>query len=236
MRFTWATRTDPGKVRDHNEDTVWPEKDGTGEESLIIAVADGMGGHAGGEVASAVAIETATSVGGEPAMRVQAANIAVVDAAGKRPRLEGMGTTLTLGVLDPEGDLHLAHVGDSRAYLWRDGDLKQVSSDHSYVAEMIEAGRLDPEDAPNHPYRSVITRAIGLEPVVEVDTYGVILEEHDRILLCSDGLTDMLDDESIGALLAQHETAPEAADALVKAANEAGGVDNISVVVVDVGA
>lgn len=234
MRFTWATRTDPGKVRDHNEDSVWPESDGSAEEAVIVAVADGMGGHAGGEVASSVAIDTAMTVGGEPAMRIQAANLAVVDAARERPRLKGMGTTLTLGAFDPDGDLDLAHVGDSRAYLWREDELIQVSKDHSYVAEMIEAGKLDPEDAANHPYRSVITRAVGLDPSVDVDTYGIVLEPGDRIVLCSDGLTDMLTDEEIAAILAGSATPADAADALVTAANDAGGIDNVSVVVVDV--
>lgn len=234
MRFTWATRTDPGRVRDHNEDSVWPVEDGSSDESLAIGVADGMGGHAGGEVASAVALETAMSVSGEPAIRVQAANLAVLDAARERPKLEGMGTTLTLGILDPNGDLDIAHVGDSRAYLFRDGELNQVSRDHSYVAEMIEAGRLTPEEAINHPYRSVVTRAIGLEPLVDVDDYGVVLEDGDRILLCSDGLTDMLSDERLEEILAAGNDPADTADALVAAANTEGGVDNISVVLVDV--
>jgi protein phosphatase len=236
MKFTWAARTDPGKVRDHNEDSVWPEEDGTTDGLVVVAVADGMGGHAGGEVASAVALETAMTSGGEPAMRIQAANLAVVDAASKRPKLQGMGTTLTLGVFDPDGDLDLAHVGDSRAYLWRDGALRQVSKDHSYVAEMIEAGKMTKEDAAHHPYRSVITRAVGLDPTVEVDTYGVVLEDGDRILLCSDGLTDMIDDDTVGEMLGRFDTPAEAAEALVDAANEAGGIDNISVVIVDVAA
>lgn len=234
MRFTWATRTDRGKVRDHNEDSVWPHDDGHTEEALIVAVADGMGGHAGGEVASSVALETATTVGGDPAMRIRAANLAVVDAARDRPRLAGMGTTLTLGVFDPDGDLDIAHVGDSRAYLWRDGELSQVSKDHSYVAELIDAGELAPEDAANHPYRSVVTRAVGLDQTVEVDSYGVVLEVGDRILLCSDGLTDMLTDDEIARILEGAAEVDQAADDLVKEANGAGGVDNISVVVVEV--
>ncbi|MDX1692066.1 MAG: Stp1/IreP family PP2C-type Ser/Thr phosphatase [Acidimicrobiia bacterium] len=233
MRFTWATRTDTGRVRDHNEDAVWPEEDGSADEPVIVAVADGMGGHAGGEVASSIALETATSVGGEPAMRVQAANVAVVDAADKRPRLSGMGTTLTLGLLDPDGDLDIAHVGDSRAYLFRGGELEQVTRDHSYVADMIDAGKLTREEAAHHPYRSVLTRAVGLDPTVEVDSYGVVLEAGDRILLCSDGVTDMIDDDRIASILADADAAADAADGLVEAANEAGGGDNITVVVVD---
>jgi protein phosphatase len=236
MKFRWASRTDQGKVRDHNEDSMWPAGDGSTDELMTAAVADGMGGHVGGEIASAIALDTAMAVGGDPAMRIQAANLAVVDAARQRPRLAGMGTTLTLGVFDPDGDLDLGHVGDSRAYLLRDGALRQVSKDHSYIAEMIEAGKLTPEQAIGHPYRSVVTRAVGLDPTIEVDSYGVVLEEGDRILLCSDGLTDMLDDEQIAAILTQSTDPEEAADGLVTAANQAGGVDNITVVIVDVAA
>ncbi|MEE9206296.1 MAG: protein phosphatase 2C domain-containing protein, partial [Acidimicrobiia bacterium] len=141
MNFAWATRTDVGRVRDHNEDSVWPTADGSTDEVLAVAVADGMGGHAGGEVASATALDTAMAVSGEPTMRVLAANVAVVDAARQRPRLAGMGTTLTLALLDPDGDLDIGHVGDSRAYLLRDGTLQQLTRDHSYVADLIAAGK-----------------------------------------------------------------------------------------------
>ena len=233
MKFTWATRTDVGRMRDHNEDSVWPTDDGTSEDPIVMAVADGMGGHAGGEVASAIALDTAMAVGGEPAIRVQAANLAVVDAARLRPRLSGMGTTMTLAVIDPDGDLDIGHVGDSRSYLFRAGTLEQITNDHSYVAEMIAAGKLTPAEAEVHPYRSVLTRAVGLDPTVEVDRYGRILEAGDRILLCSDGLTAMIPDDHIGRILMTSDPG-ETADALVAAANEAGGADNITVVVIDV--
>ncbi len=235
MRFEWATRSDVGRVRDHNEDSVWPTDDGTTEDVLAVAVADGMGGHAGGEVASAIAVDTATTVGGDPAIRVQAANLAVVDAARQRPRLSGMGTTITFGILDPDGDLDIAHVGDSRAYLLRDGELEQLTRDHSYVADLIDAGQLTAEEAEAHPYRSVLTRAVGLDAMVEVDTYAVVLEAGDRVLVCSDGLTSMLPDTKVAELLGADGELPAAsADALVNAANEAGGTDNITVVVVDI--
>ncbi len=234
MRFTWAARTDVGQMRDHNEDAVWPAEDGESAELVVSGVADGMGGHAGGEVASTMAIETAVTVGGDPTMRIQAANLAVLDAARERPRLTGMGTTLTIGVFDPEGDLDIAHVGDSRAYLIRDGEIDQITTDHSYVGEMIAAGRLSPDEAENHPYRSVLTRAVGLDPTVEVDAYGVVLEPGDRVLLCSDGLTTMIPDDQVVEIMAAVDDPAGAADALVTAANEAGGVDNISVVVVDI--
>ena len=176
MKFSWATATDPGRVRDQNEDSVWPPS-GCDEtaEPMVVAVADGMGGHAGGEIASRTAIETATSVGGGPLVRVQAANLAVLDAASRRPRLAGMGTTLTLALLDPVGTAEFAHVGDSRGYLLREGSLTHVTDDHSYVAEMIAAGRMTPEEAEVHPYRSVVTRAVGLEASVDIDVIEVDL-------------------------------------------------------------
>ena len=235
MRFEWATRSDVGRMRDHNEDSAWPTEDGSTNDVLTVAVADGMGGHAGGEIASATALDTAVAVGGDPAMRVQAANVAVVDAARQRPRLSGMGTTLTLALLDPDGDLDIAHVGDSRAYLLRDRMLEQLTHDHSYVAEMIAAGKLTPQEAEIHPYRSVLTRAVGLGPAIEVDSHGFVLETGDRLLLCSDGLTSMLSNEKVSEILCGDDSSPGvAADALVAAANEAGGADNITVIVIDI--
>jgi protein phosphatase len=234
MRFRWATRSDIGRVREHNEDAVWPVP-GSGEvdDALLVAVADGMGGHVGGEIASSTAIDTATGVGGRAAIRIQAANLAVLDEATRRPRLGGMGTTLTLAIVEPDGSLEVGHVGDSRAYRYRDGDLEMITTDHSYVSEMIAAGKLSPEDAENHPYRSVVTRAIGLEPAVDVDITELEVEDGDRILLCSDGLTAMLDDPTIAEILGDNDDPGTAAEALVDAANERGGDDNITVVVVD---
>jgi len=234
MRFSWATATSVGMVRDHNEDSVWPEPgSGTSDETLVMAVADGMGGAAGGEVASRTAIETASTVGGSPLVRLQAANLAVLDAAAQRPRLAGMGTTLTLARLDPTGHVELAHVGDSRAYLFRDGLLTQVTDDHSYVGEMLASGRLTPEEAEVHPYRSVITRAIGLDAAVDIDTLVIDLQPGDRLLLCSDGLTNMVDDEGVAAILGEGMSPAETAARFLAAANDAGGVDNITVVIAD---
>lgn len=234
MRFRWATLTDDGRVRDHNEDSVWPAP-GAGEaaDTLVVAVADGMGGHAGGEIASKTAIETAMGVGGRASMRVQAANLAVLDDANRRPRLSGMGTTLTLAVIEPSGEVEIGHVGDSRAYLLRAGKLAMVTTDHSYISEMMAAGRLTEEEAANHPYRSVVTRAIGLEPAVEVDTLVLTLEPGDRMLICSDGLSSMVSDKVITQVLHDQRDPSAAARALIAAANRAGGDDNISVVIVD---
>jgi PPM family protein phosphatase len=235
MTLSWASSTDVGRVRDHNEDSVWP-KPGHGETSkaLIVAVADGMGGHAAGEVASSTAIRAATSVGGSASVRVQAANLAVIDTAARQSRLSGMGTTLVLAVVDPDGSAEIAHVGDSRAYVYSGERLEQVTSDHSYVAEMMEAGRMTPEEAEIHPYRSVVTRAIGLESPIEVDTHHVTLVTGDRLLLCSDGLTSMLDDATISHILDSQGEPIEATRSLIEAANLAGGADNITVVLVDV--
>jgi len=235
MRFEWAGRSDVGRMRDHNEDAFWPPADGATDDVLTVAVADGMGGHAGGEIASSIALDTAITVGGDPAVRIQAANLAVIDAARLRPRLSGMGTTLTLAVLDPDGDLDIAHVGDSRAYLVRDETLEQLTQDHSYVADLIAAGKLTPEEADTHPYRSVLTRAVGLDPAMEVDNYGFVLEPGDRLLLCSDGLTSMLSNQQVSEVLGDARPPPSAAaDELIAAANEAGGADNITVIVVDI--
>jgi serine/threonine protein phosphatase PrpC len=235
MKFSWATRTDIGRVRDHNEDAVLPEPGSSeGHENLVAAIADGMGGHAGGEIASTTAIETVASVAGDATIRVQAANLAVLDAAALRPRLSGMGTTLTVGVFDPDGALDVGHVGDSRAYLLRSGELAQITSDHSFVGEMIATGQMTPEEAEFHPYRSVLTRAVGLEPTVEIESHKVELESGDRVLLCSDGVTAMVDDQALAALLVAEADPGKAADSIVAAANEAGGADNITVVLVDV--
>lgn len=236
MKFTWATRSDTGRVRDHNEDTTLPESGTAGSgEYLVAAVADGMGGAAGGEIASATAIATVAAVSGEVAIRIEAANLAVVETAAQRPRLKGMGTTLTLGIFHTEGRVQIGHVGDSRAYLLRGGVFSQVTTDHSFVSEMLTAGRMTEAEAEVHPYRSVLTRAVGLEPAVEVETLTIDLVAGDRLLFCSDGVTSMMEDAAISAIVAGEADPERAADALIAAANEAGGIDNISVVIVDAG-
>ncbi len=234
MNYLWATATHVGLLRDGNEDSVYPEGGGTGPGPFIAAVADGMGGHVAGEVASSVALEAAMAAEGRPKDRVEAANEAVVKAIMKSPRLSGMGTTLTLAEFSPDGWLDLGHVGDSRAYLYRDGGLIQVTTDHSLVAELLEAGRITPAEVRTHPQRNFVTRTIGMAQV-EVDTESKALEPGDRVLICSDGLTTMITDDEIATHLAAADTPEEAAWALVEAANAAGGFDNITVVVVDAG-
>lgn len=229
---SYGSRTDVGCVREHNED------------SLIVAaplyvVADGMGGHAAGEVASEIAVNiVAEQAPAHPDAQalgraVEAANRAIIGASAEGSGREGMGTTCTAAML--EGDqLVIAQVGDSRAYLLHDGDLSQLTRDHSLMANMIEAGQLTLEEARSHPNRSVITRALGNDPSTRADLYEMTLEADDRLLLCSDGLSTMLDDDQIRDTLLRVKDPQRCAAQLVNEAIAAGGYDNITVVVVDV--
>ncbi len=235
MRFTYATGTNQGRVRDTNQDTVHPETGGTADDSLLIAVADGMGGHSGGEVASRDAMDAAVGLAGDrPSVdaRIIAANEAVLSHAQADWNLAGMGTTMTMAELSDDGRLILGHVGDSRAYLLRDGVLAQLTDDHTFVAEQVRAGRLTMEDARTHPRRSMLTRAVGLARDLGVDVMEERIESGDRLMLCSDGLSNMVLNEEIAEILGMG-TAEEAVWALIEAANQAGGHDNISVAIVD---
>ena len=234
MIYSWATATDIGLVRDHNEDSVAPRDMGIETAPFVVGVADGMGGHTGGEVASAIALQAALAADGDVVARVEIANRAVVDAAADDPALKGMGTTLTLGSF-ADDSVEIGHVGDSRAYLLRGRYLEQITTDHSLVSEMVARGDITTEEAAVHPYRSVITRAIGLQPEVEVDREYRALHMGDRVLICSDGLTGMVDVDTIRDILIAENHPTESVWALIEAANAAGGVDNISVVVIAVG-
>lgn len=228
----FGSRTEVGHVREHNEDSlvVTPP---------LFAVADGMGGHEAGEVASEIAIKTLAELAPEGpdgealARAVVAANLEVIKAPRKGIGREGMGTTLTAGILEGER-LVIAQVGDSRAYLLHQGRLQQLTRDHSLMADMIEAGQLTEAEARVHPNRSVITRAIGSDPHMQPDIYELNVETGDRILLCSDGVTTMIEDPEIARIMSRSETAQECADNLVAAALEAGGYDNATAIVMDV--
>ena len=232
MRYRVGARTDVGRVREGNEDAY-------AVLDSLFAVADGMGGHQGGEVASRIALETlermSPSGDGEPHLAdvVKHANRNVLEAASKDPRLAGMGTTLTAALALDDG-IHVAHVGDSRAYLLRDGDLRQLTIDHTVVQRLVDEGRITRNEADIHPQRSILTRALGVDQEVTVDEAVVDVEPGDRLLLCSDGLTGMVDEDEIRRLLAENEDPQAASDALVDAANQAGGQDNITAVVIDV--
>jgi serine/threonine protein phosphatase PrpC len=224
-----AFRTDTGRQRDANEDSYFAE-------SPVFAVADGMGGAQAGEVASRLAAESFDTVqrgteSPEAYLRAIAktANARIHRVSQSDKSRSGMGTTLTAALV--EGDeVGFAHVGDSRAYLFRDGELKLLTSDHSLVEELRRQGRLTDEQAEDHPQRSIITRALGPEREVEVDTMTYRAKPGDVYLLCSDGLTTMVKEDQIAEALRESRTLDEAANRLIAAANEAGGRDNITVV------
>ena len=231
MRFAEGHRTDVGRGRPENEDNLLVDR-----EHGLYAVADGMGGHRAGEVASATAIETLKEafLGGQRLdQAVVSANAAVFAKGADDPALQGMGTTITAIALEGDRTALFGHVGDSRAYLMRDGTVTQVTADHSLVEQLVREGRLTPEEAQHHPQRAIITRALGVDAQVEVDTYRVELKAGDRFLICSDGLTNMLSDDTIGQTLRRHADPQQAADTLVDMANQAGGDDNITVVILD---
>lgn len=233
----WGAHTDVGRVRQGNEDAFVAEE-------KVFAVADGMGGHNAGEVASAIAASTLRDRLVDGADSVDIAIAAVVEAnaaifAGAHGRSDqrGMGTTLTaLAVLHTADATRLvvANVGDSRTYLLRNGRLRRVSVDHSYVQELVSTGHITEQEARRHPRRNIVTRALGIEPTVRVDTWVMPLVRGDRYVLCSDGLVDEVDDPEILAILELHSDPQRAAEDLVEAANMMGGRDNTTVVVVDV--
>ena len=232
LRFRAGAATDVGRVRDHNEDGYLVDDD-----LGLVAVADGMGGHRAGEVASAAALDAlriAFGAGASIDNAVAAANEIVYEQSVADRNLRGMGTTLTAGALGSDGTLRLGHVGDSRAYLVRDATLDRITTDHSLVEELVRAGELTEEEAERDPRRSMITRALGLEPGVDIDVESVELRAGDRVLLCSDGLTTMVSEDDVAEMVNREPDPEVLARGLVDAANEAGGADNITVVVVDI--
>ena len=231
----FVSKTDSGRRRRNNEDVYVCEPP-------LFAIADGMGGAQAGEVASGLAAQalkegedgTGTAEERVDAL-IQSANRRVYEKAKEDPALSGMGTTLTLALVGDDS-VTMGHVGDSRAYRLRDGKLEQVTQDHSLVAELTRAGKLSEEEAETHPQRSVITRALGTDPDVDGDVFLVETQEGDVFLLCSDGLSDMVGDQTIEEILqTHHDSLKKTAQELVKAANRAGGEDNITVLLFEVG-
>jgi protein phosphatase len=222
-------RTDVGRQRRGNEDSSYAS-------APVFVVADGMGGAQAGEVASQMVVEEFSAglpEDGSPEERlsvvIQKANREIHARSRSDAASAGMGTTVTAAYLD-EDAVVLAHVGDSRGYLLRDGELSRLTEDHSLVEELLRGGKLTEEEALEHPQRSVITRALGIEPIVEIDTWTYPLRPGDVVLLCSDGLTSMLSEQQIQQLLVVTPELAEAADRLIADANAAGGRDNITVV------
>lgn len=239
MAFRLGASSDRGRMRESNEDSFLAS-------ASLAAVADGMGGHLAGEVASAAATEQLRTLedgalwrgdleaGDALKSAVLEANRRIREMAAGDKSLEGMGTTVT--ALLSDGDVvHLAHVGDSRAYLLRKGELSQLTEDHTLVQELVKQGKLRPEDAKHHPQGSIITRALGVEPDVQIDTATFKIVPGDRLLLCTDGLTGVVDQATIRNVLLRTRDPQQASERLVALANEHGGPDNITVVVLDAG-
>ena len=232
MKIVSAAASDIGRARQANEDAYLVD-------DPLFVVADGMGGHVAGDVASSTAIETikrawdgTSSNPDQLPTIIKDANREVFRRAETEGELRGMGTTCTAILID-RTTAHVAHVGDSRAYLLRSGEFSQVTQDHTVVGRMEREGKLTKEEAAHHPHRNVITRALGIEGEVEVDTWELELVEGDRLLICSDGLNGMLDDATIAQILAADPDPNVAVQRLVDAANEAGGEDNITVIILD---
>jgi protein phosphatase len=225
-----AYKTDTGRQRHANEDSYFAQ-------APVFAVADGMGGAQAGEVASRIAagafeqgVDADASAEGQLEQIAQGANREIHDLAQKDSSRAGMGTTLTAALVHDD-EVALGHVGDSRAYVLRDGELKRLTKDHSLVEELRRQGRLTEEQAEEHPQRSIITRALGPEPEVNVDTMTYPAKDGDIFLLCSDGLTTMVSDEQIKEILSQDRSLRSAVNKLIDAANSGGGRDNITAVV-----
>jgi protein phosphatase len=235
MRFVIGQATDQGRTRAKNEDSSLVDAD-----QDLYAVADGMGGHRGGDVASQTAIEglrAAFAAGASIDEAIARANDAVIARAASDDDLYGMGTTLTAVTPIGGNRLLVGHVGDSRAYLLKNEEphaLVRVTDDHSLVEELVRDGRLTPEQAESHPQRAIVTRALGVDADVEVDTYELEMNVGDRVVLCSDGLTTMIRERDVERIALGEGDPQRAAQLLVDAANDAGGEDNITVVVIDI--
>lgn len=232
MRYLWATATHKGMVRQNNEDSLYPDTSGESHGPATLVVADGMGGHVAGEVASRLAVNAAASNELLASDRVAAGNRAIREEVAREPGLEGMGTTMTLVSLGEDGSAAFAHVGDTRAYLYRAGELRQLTEDHTVAAEYVALGEISADEAASHPQRHILTRTLGLSRFVNIDEIQIALEPEDRILLCSDGLNEMVSDDAIAAAM-DGSTVDDVAWKLIEMANKAGGVDNITVIVVD---
>lgn len=232
----WGAATDVGRVRGHNEDSMLVEP-------TVFAVADGMGGHAAGEVASGLAVDTLREVAERQELLTSDDVVAALAEANERilrsvaahPQQAGMGTTVTgLAVVTHEGSRRWAvfNVGDSRVYRYADGELSQVTVDHSEVHELVDAGFISPEAAARHPLRNLLTRALGSEDFSQVDLWELPLQSGDCWLVCSDGLTGELDDAEVARFLGSSDDPQRTAEALVAAAVDAGGHDNVTAIVV----
>ena len=233
-------RTDTGRSRKMNQDSVFASSTPVGMLPNLFIVADGMGGHKAGDYASRFVVDRIVKMANEYRnmdtvmflrMAIEETNSYLYDESLKNPDFEGMGTTLVLAVIEKE-TMYVANVGDSRLYLLRD-NLEQVTRDHSLVEEMVLMGKLERGSESYKSQKNIITRAIGILPCVDVDFFEVPLQECDCVLMCSDGLTNMVDDAGISRMLKTTDTLEEQTDALIAAANENGGKDNITVILIE---
>ena len=239
----FAGKSDKGLLRRLNED-AFCIIEGVDGAPLLLAVADGMGGHLAGDIASQTAISVIRdeiaakpldtsnkeSVNSRLAEIVHTANDVIYEKSRSEPDCFGMGTTLIIAVVTG-GDLAIAHIGDSCAYYLRDGEMHKITTDHTYVEELVKIGSLTREEAARHPKRNVITKAVGGMDSINADIYWVELQENDRVLLCSDGLSKMLSESEIGSALQESGDPVEICEALVANSNRRGGLDNITVIV-----
>lgn len=233
--------TNIGKRRKLNQDFVYTSEEPVGHLPNLFVVADGMGGHKAGDYASKLAVTTMVEeiAGSDETIpekllgrAIETANGKVRESAEKMPELEGMGTTVVAASCDGE-TLSVANVGDSRLYIIGGHEIRQITRDHSWVEEMVRRGGLGRDEARNHPDKNIITRAVGAEDTVKADFFSVKLKEGDLILMCTDGLTNMLEDEEIRMILDGARDIVEKAEELVRRANENGGMDNISVILIE---
>lgn len=233
--------TNIGKRRKLNQDFVYTSEEPVGHLPNLFVVADGMGGHKAGDYASKLAVTTMVEeiAGSDETIpekllgrAIETANGKVRESAEKMPELEGMGTTVVAASCDG-WTLSVANVGDSRLYIVGGHEIRQITRDHSWVEEMVRRGGLGRDEARNHPDKNIITRAVGAEDTVKADFFSVKLEEGDLILMCTDGLTNMLEDEEIRMILDGARDIVEKAEELVCRANENGGMDNISVILIE---
>lgn len=239
--FKTFSITDTGRKRKLNQDYVYTSEQPVGPLPNLFIVADGMGGHKAGDYASKVTVETMVREIGDTAEHdtarvldsaIEKANSVIRECASTQEDLAGMGTTVVAAVCEGK-ILQVANVGDSRLYVVNEREIRQITRDHSLVAEMVRMGGLGREEARNHPDKNIITRAVGASDTVEPDFFTVMLSEEDIVLMCSDGLTNMLEDEEIRMILSGARDIVEKAQELVKAANENGGRDNITVILME---
>lgn len=242
MQLSVAAGTDVGRIRAGNEDSLYADAD---QERGLFIVADGMGGHAAGEVASEMAVQivardltdvrdlTRAESGARMADALKAANRAIYERTIQEAEKQGMGTTASC-LLMGQGRYIIGHIGDSRVYLLRDGVFRQITKDHSYVQEQVDAGFLTPEQARYHPYSNVITRCVGANAAVEADILTGDLQVGDLYLVASDGLTGMVEDPQLKKILESRQTPGRMVDAMITEANRRGGLDNITAIVVQV--